>query len=153
VAAWSKVWVSGYSLAGIVGSNPAGGHWNLSLVCVVCCQIEYLLRADQSSRGVLPSVVWPVSVIKKPHKGRPWPGNDSKRTGGGGGGDSFNWRKCCKSPYYHQRKKLIYYQTYFSYSKSINYSSTSYRNKRLFENNLKYPYFHFWPPNVSYRLN
>jgi len=30
----------GCSLAGIVGSNPAGGHGCLSLVSVVCCQVE-----------------------------------------------------------------------------------------------------------------
>lgn len=32
VAAWSKVWVYGHSLAGIVDSNPAGGK----VVCLSC---------------------------------------------------------------------------------------------------------------------
>jgi hypothetical protein len=36
----SKAWVCGRSLAGIVGSNPAGGHGCLSLVSVVCSQVE-----------------------------------------------------------------------------------------------------------------
>jgi hypothetical protein len=40
VAARSKTWVCGGSLAGIVGLNPAGGHECLSLVGVVCCQVE-----------------------------------------------------------------------------------------------------------------
>jgi hypothetical protein len=40
VAARSKAWVCGRSLAGIVGSNPTGGHGCLSLVSVVCCQVE-----------------------------------------------------------------------------------------------------------------
>jgi hypothetical protein len=40
VAAPSKAWVSGLSHAGIAGSNPAGGHGCLSLVSVVCCQVE-----------------------------------------------------------------------------------------------------------------
>jgi hypothetical protein len=40
VAARSKVWVYGRSLIGIVGSNPTGGHGCLSLVSVVCCQVE-----------------------------------------------------------------------------------------------------------------
>jgi hypothetical protein len=40
VAARSKAWDCGRSLAGIVGSNPAGGHECLSLVSVVCCQVE-----------------------------------------------------------------------------------------------------------------
>jgi hypothetical protein len=40
VAARSKAWVCGRSLAGIAGSDPAGGHGCLSLVSVVCCQIE-----------------------------------------------------------------------------------------------------------------
>jgi len=36
VAARSKAWVYGSSLAGIVGSNPAGDMD----VCVECCQVE-----------------------------------------------------------------------------------------------------------------
>jgi len=32
--------VCGFSLAGIMGSNPAGGHGCLSLVSVACCQVE-----------------------------------------------------------------------------------------------------------------
>jgi hypothetical protein len=40
VAVRSKAWVCGRSLAGIVGSNPAKGHGCLSLVSVVCCQVE-----------------------------------------------------------------------------------------------------------------
>jgi hypothetical protein len=40
VAARSKSWVCGRSLAGIAGSNPVGGHECLSLGCVVCCQVE-----------------------------------------------------------------------------------------------------------------
>jgi len=44
VAARSKGWVCGRSLAGIVGSNLTGdgGHWCLSLVSVVCCQVSDL---------------------------------------------------------------------------------------------------------------
>ena len=38
VAARSKAWVCGQSLAGIAGSNPAGGM--KSLVSVVCCRVE-----------------------------------------------------------------------------------------------------------------
>ena len=41
MAARFQVWVCGRSLAGIVGSNPAGGmDVCLSLVSVVCCQVE-----------------------------------------------------------------------------------------------------------------
>jgi len=40
VAVRSKEWVCGHSLAGIVGSNPTGGHRYLSFVSVVCCQVE-----------------------------------------------------------------------------------------------------------------
>ena len=40
VAAPSKAWFCGRSLAGIVGSNPIGGHGRLSVVIVVCCQVE-----------------------------------------------------------------------------------------------------------------
>jgi hypothetical protein len=38
VVARSKAWVSGHSLAGIVGSNPAGpGRY---VVSVECCEVE-----------------------------------------------------------------------------------------------------------------
>jgi len=40
VAARSKASVCGRSLDGIVGSNPTGGHGCLSVVSVVCCQVE-----------------------------------------------------------------------------------------------------------------
>ena len=42
VAARSKALVCDRSFAGVAGSNPArgGGHGNLSLVSVVCCQVE-----------------------------------------------------------------------------------------------------------------
>jgi hypothetical protein len=40
VAVRSKTWVCGRSLTVIVGSNPAGGHGCLSVVSVVCCQVE-----------------------------------------------------------------------------------------------------------------
>jgi hypothetical protein len=37
VSARSKVWVCSRLLAGVVGSNPAGGNGCLSFVSVVCC--------------------------------------------------------------------------------------------------------------------
>ena len=41
VAARSKTWVCGRSHAGIAGSNAAGGGQGcLSVVSVVCCQVE-----------------------------------------------------------------------------------------------------------------
>jgi hypothetical protein len=40
VAVRCKAWVGGRSQAGIVGSNPAGGMDVLSVVSVVCCQVE-----------------------------------------------------------------------------------------------------------------
>jgi hypothetical protein len=40
VAARSKAWVCGRSLAGIAGLNPAGGNGCLSFVSVVCWQVE-----------------------------------------------------------------------------------------------------------------
>jgi len=43
VAVWSKAWVCGYLLAGIAGSNVARDvdlSVSLSLVSVVCCQLE-----------------------------------------------------------------------------------------------------------------
>jgi len=56
----------GRSLDGIVGSNPAGGM-NISLLSVVCCQVEVSALAYHSSRGVLPNVLFR-SVIVKPRR-------------------------------------------------------------------------------------
>ena len=39
MATWSKVWVYGRSLAGIIGSNPVRGNGCLCLLSVVCCQV------------------------------------------------------------------------------------------------------------------
>ena len=40
VAERSKAWVFGLLLPGIVGSNPAGAWMCMSLVSVVCSQVE-----------------------------------------------------------------------------------------------------------------
>jgi len=40
VVTWSKEWVCGRSLGGFAGSNPTGNMDVLSLVSVVCCQVE-----------------------------------------------------------------------------------------------------------------
>ena len=56
-AARSEVWVCSRSLAGIVGSNPAGGM-DVCLLWLLCV-VSYgsLRRADHSSREVLLSVM------------------------------------------------------------------------------------------------
>ena len=65
MAAWSKAWVCGRPLAGIVGSNPAG-DMDVYLLWLLCVVKQRLVRwADHSSRGVLLSVVC-LSVIVKP---------------------------------------------------------------------------------------
>ena len=48
VAAWSKAWVCGHSLAGIVGLNG-----RLFLVSVVCCQVEVSASSCSLFRGVV----------------------------------------------------------------------------------------------------
>ena len=40
VATRSKVWFYGCSFPRIAGSNPARGHGCLSVVSVVCCQVD-----------------------------------------------------------------------------------------------------------------
>jgi len=40
VAVPSKTCFGGRSFAGILRSNPGGGHRYLSVVIVVCCQVE-----------------------------------------------------------------------------------------------------------------
>ena len=78
VAMRSKAWVSRRSLAGIAGSNPAGGM-DLCLLWILCVvRYRYLRRADHSSRGVLPSVVC-LSVIAKPCEERSWTAFGSNR--------------------------------------------------------------------------
>jgi hypothetical protein len=68
VAAPSKAWVYGRSLAGIAGSNPAGGR-DMSLASVVCCQVEIyatgrsLVRRSPTERGVS------LSVTEEPRRG------------------------------------------------------------------------------------
>jgi len=55
VAVRSKMWVCGRSVAGNLGSNPAGGHGCLSWVC---CQVEVsasvrsLIQGNPTKRGV-----------------------------------------------------------------------------------------------------
>jgi hypothetical protein len=57
VAARSKTWVWGLSLAGITASNPAGSI-NMSVVSVVCCQAEFPASGwSLVQTEVLPSVV------------------------------------------------------------------------------------------------
>jgi hypothetical protein len=66
VAARSKAWIYGRSLAGIVDSNPAGGM-DVCLLWVLCViRSRSLRRAGHSSKGVLPSVVCLKCVIAKP---------------------------------------------------------------------------------------
>jgi len=59
VSARSKAWVWGCLPAEIVGLNSSWWHVCLSVVSVVCCAgLRSLRRADHSSRGVLPNVVY-----------------------------------------------------------------------------------------------
>jgi len=56
VSARSKAWVFGRWLAGMVGSNPAGGM-DVCLLLVLCVvRYRSLRRADHPSGGVLPNV-------------------------------------------------------------------------------------------------
>ena len=64
VAAPSKVWVCGHSLAGIVGSNHAWAWMSVSCECFVLYSSRSLRWADPSFRVVLPSVYVPLSVIR-----------------------------------------------------------------------------------------
>ena len=63
MAALYKALAYARSLAGIAGSNPAGGMGVLPLVNVVCCQ-RRLRLADLSFRGVLPSVYVSMCVLR-----------------------------------------------------------------------------------------
>jgi len=65
----SEAWVCGRSLAGLLGSNPAGGV-DVWLLCV----LRSLRRAGHSFSGVLPTVVYPMS-----DREATWAGIGSKR--------------------------------------------------------------------------
>jgi hypothetical protein len=66
-SALSQAWVYGRSLAGIVGSNPAGSM-DVSVLWVLCVVRERSLRrADHSSRGVTPNVLC-LRVVEEPHR-------------------------------------------------------------------------------------
>ena len=73
MATQTKAWVCGHSLAGIAGSNPAGDTGYLSLVSLVCCQVEVsasglsLVQRSPTGCGVFESDL-EASIMK-----RPWP--------------------------------------------------------------------------------
>jgi len=68
VAAVSKGWVCGRSLAGIAGSNPSGSM-HVVLLWLLCIDRQRSLRrADLLSGGILPSVLC-MNVILKPQWG------------------------------------------------------------------------------------
>jgi hypothetical protein len=93
MAARCKAWVCGRWLAGIPGSNPVGGM-DVSCECCVLSDRGLCEQADNSSRGVLPSVVClggggdhEASIMRGP-----WPTRGCEAMGGG-------WEKrnknCC----------------------------------------------------------
>jgi hypothetical protein len=68
VAARCNAWVFGHSLAGIVGSNPARGHGCLSLVSVLCCQVEISASGCSPVQRSPTECVLCLSVIVKPRQ-------------------------------------------------------------------------------------
>ena len=72
MAARSKARVCNRSLAGIVGSNPAGGM-DVCLVSVVCCQVEF----SASGRSLVQRSPTECGVSERDHGSsimrRPWP--------------------------------------------------------------------------------
>jgi hypothetical protein len=79
VAAQSKAWVCGRSLAGIVGSNPAGVMEVFFLSVLYVVRQRSLRRANHSSRIVLPCLVCSIRVNAKPYTGSPCTGIGSNR--------------------------------------------------------------------------
>jgi len=86
VAAPSKKWVCGCSLAEIVGSNPSGG-WDICIFRVLCVvRHRTMRRYDHSSRGLLPSVTCLSECDRGTWTmGRPGSIRSVERLGGGGG--------------------------------------------------------------------
>ena len=67
LAARSKAWVYGRSLAGIAGSNPTGGRDVCLLWVLRDVRWRSLRQTDHSSRGVLPSMVY--LMVLQPTRG------------------------------------------------------------------------------------
>jgi hypothetical protein len=67
VAARSKAWVYGLSFTGIAGANPAAGHGCLSVVSVVCCQVE-VSATGRSLVQRIPIVCVSLNVIRRNNK-------------------------------------------------------------------------------------
>ena len=65
MAAQSKAWVCGGSLAGIAGSDPAGGMDVLLLRMLCVVRQRSLHRTDHSSRGVLPGGMYLGVMVKR----------------------------------------------------------------------------------------
>ena len=63
-----KTSVCGHSLVGVIGSNTAVATEGL---CVV--RKRFLRRADHPSRGILPSVVCLIVIVKPQYRGDPVP--------------------------------------------------------------------------------
>jgi hypothetical protein len=69
----NRWWVCGRLLAEIAGSNPTGGHGRLSIVTVVCCQVEVsasgwsLVQRSPTECGVSECDI-EASIMR-----RPWP--------------------------------------------------------------------------------
>jgi hypothetical protein len=79
MVARSKAWVCGRSLAGTLGSNPAGEAWTLVCLGVVCCQVQVaalgrsLVQRNPRECGVSEC------DREAPIMRRSWPGIESKR--------------------------------------------------------------------------
>ena len=74
MAARSKTWVCGRSLAGFEGSNPAGGM-GVSIVSVVCCQVEIsatgrsLVQRSRTKCGVFKAGITRYSPVSERAEG------------------------------------------------------------------------------------
>jgi hypothetical protein len=79
--------ICGRSLAGILSSHRLGA-WIFVFCENYALRYRYLPWADHSSRGILQTVVCPLSVITKPRHGEPLPGITSRHHGGRGAGGS-----------------------------------------------------------------
>ena len=90
----SKAWLFGCWVAGIAGSNPVGGMDACVLWALFVVRYRYLRAADQSIRGVLPSVVCLDILVKSQNWGGLGPRGLVSQGGGWGGRertDLFYW--------------------------------------------------------------
>jgi len=127
VAAQSKAWVWGRSLAGIAGSNPVGAWMSVSCECCVLSGRGLsvgLISCTEEFYRVWCVWVWSRSPVKGDHD----PGSGRSATGGGGRDFRSGWmnsRGLLVSTYGRWRITSLYRYRHWALPRAVQILSTS----------------------------